>query len=210
MKKAEVTEDEEGAKSPPLLTTRSGRQIRWKGAISILLNAKQQQQQSSNQEATITDSQWVAALEACEDDENDRVAAKRALDEVKADLEEFDESKPIEGGAAVVDGETKVSPANDDAGAPSIEGSTSDPLARFVRKRQQEANATSSKVAEAPAPEGTDSLAPEDIVEQELAEFESLLRPIERFGVNHLESFQDDTLNLELEQFEVLCLHFLL
>lgn len=71
--------------SPPLLTTRSGRQIRWKGATSILLNAKQQSSTAaaaSNQTA-ITDSQWVAALDACEDDENDRAAAKRALDEAK-------------------------------------------------------------------------------------------------------------------------------
>ena len=139
-------------------------------------------------------------MEACEDDENDRVAAKRALDEAKADLEEFDESKPIEGVASLGEAETKpASPTNEDAAAPSIEGSTSDPLARFARKRQQEASVTASSSA----PEGTDSRTPEDMVEQELAEFESLLRPIERFGVNHLESFQDDTLNLELEQFEV-------
>ncbi|VDM31077.1 unnamed protein product [Hydatigera taeniaeformis] len=182
--------------SPPLLVTRSGRQIRWKGATSILLNAKLQSSTaaSDSNQAAITDSQWVAALDACEDDENDRAAAKRALDEVKADLEEFDESKPIEG-ATSGDGDVKAS-GTDDA-ALSIEGSTSDPLARFAKKRQQEANAADSNEFVV-----SDALTPEAMVERELAEFESLLRPIERFGVNHLESFQDDTLNLELEQFE--------
>ncbi|CDI98275.1 helicase [Echinococcus multilocularis] len=200
-KKADVeegTKENSGAQSPPsppLLTTRSGRQIRWKGATSILLNAKQQSSTAvaASNQAAITDSQWVAALDACEDDENDRAAAKRALDEAKADLEEFDESKPIEG-AESGEGDVKIS---DTDAAPSIEGSTSDPLARFVKKRQQEANAIDFN-----ATVGSDALTPEAMVERELAEFESLLRPIERFGVNHLESFQDDTLNLELEQFE--------
>lgn len=110
-------------------------------------------------------------------------------------MEEFDESKPIEG-VASGDGDAKI--AGTDDAAPSIEGSTSDPLARFAKKRRQEANAVESKDVV-----GSDALAPEAMVERELADFESLLRPIERFGVNHLESFQDDTLNLELEQFEV-------
>lgn len=69
---------------PPLLTTRSGRQIRWKGASSILVNANTAAAQSAP--SAITDSQWEAALEACEDDENDRVAAKRALDEAKVTM----------------------------------------------------------------------------------------------------------------------------
>ncbi|KAL5108649.1 Helicase domino [Taenia crassiceps] len=201
-KKAADAEEESMGKSgaqsppsPPLLTTRSGRQIRWKGATSILLNAKQQSTAAAaSSQTAITDSQWVAALDACEDDENDRAAAKRALDEAKADLEEFDESKPIEGGVSG-EGDAKISGTDDVA--PSIEGSTSDPLARFVKKRQQEANAVDTNVVV-----GSDALTPEAMVERELAEFESLLRPIERFGVNHLESFQDDTLNLELEQFE--------
>lgn len=114
-------------------------------------------------------------------------------------MEEFDESKPIED-PALIDGEDKNGGA--DEVTPTIEGSTSDPLARFAKKRQQDAKAVDPNADSAPAA-GTDSLTPEAIVERELAEFESLLRPIERFGVNHLESFQDDTLNLELEQFEV-------
>lgn len=94
-------EDERSSVSPPLLTTRSGRQIRWKGATSILVNAKQQSASDSNTsvaniQATITDSQWVAVLEACEDDENDRVAAKRALDEAKVGLKSFHSSTTIQ------------------------------------------------------------------------------------------------------------------
>ncbi|KAM3172762.1 hypothetical protein ACTXT7_013874 [Hymenolepis weldensis] len=205
-KDEEVVKEEQDPPSPPLLTTRSGRQIRWKGATSILVNAKQQSAEEEStagtvKQAAITDSQWVAALEACEDDENDRVAAKRALDEAKADLEEFDESKPIEVPAAV-DCEDKAEMADDQA-PPTIEGSMSDPLARFAKKRQREA-ATAAKSTE---PEGDTTVVPDDntpeaSVERELAEFEAMLRPIERFGVNHLESFHDDTLNLELVQFE--------
>ncbi|VDO08469.1 unnamed protein product, partial [Rodentolepis nana] len=205
-KKEEDEKEEQDPPSPPLLTTRSGRQIRWKGATSILVNAKQQSAEEEStagavKQGAITDSQWVAALEACEDDENDRVAAKRALDEAKADLEEFDESKPIEV-PAVIDGEDKAELADDQA-PPTIEGSMSDPLARFAKMRQQEA-ATAAKIVEAENVASTvlDENTPEASVERELAEFEAMLRPIERFGVNHLESFHDDTLNLELVQFE--------
>nr|CDS31584.1 helicase [Hymenolepis microstoma] len=205
-KMEEDEKEEQNPPSPPLLTTRSGRQIRWKGATSILVNAKQQSAEEEStagavKQAAITDSQWVAALDACEDDENDRVAAKRALDEAKADLEEFDESKPIEV-PAVIDGEDKAELADDQA-PPTIEGSMSDPLARFAKMRQQEA-ATASKTTEAENVTSTvlDDNTPEASVERELAEFEAMLRPIERFGVNHLESFHDDTLNLELVQFE--------
>lgn len=87
-KKRDDEVEEQEPPSPPLLTTRSGRQIRWKGATSILVNAKQQSEEDQKtagavKQSAISDSQWVAALEACEDDENDRVAAKRALDEAK-------------------------------------------------------------------------------------------------------------------------------
>uniref|UniRef100_A0A5K3FAE4 Helicase C-terminal domain-containing protein n=2 Tax=Mesocestoides corti TaxID=53468 RepID=A0A5K3FAE4_MESCO len=202
-KRAEVVDAEkvpssvDSPPSPPLLTTRSGRQIRWKGATSILLNAKHSASVATPNQSSITDSQWAAALEACEDDENDRAAAKRALDEAKAELEEFDESKPIDS-TVNDDGDAKTTAAED--AAPSIEGSTSDPLARFAKKRQERIRSeTQDAVLTDTSPV---NLTPEASVERELAEFESLLRPIERFGVNHLESFQDDTLNLELEQVE--------
>lgn len=91
-KDEEVEKEGQDPPSPPLLTTRSGRQIRWKGATSILVNAKQQSAEEEStagtvKQAAIMDSQWVAALEACEDDENDRVAAKRALDEAKVSFD---------------------------------------------------------------------------------------------------------------------------
>ncbi|BHF71983.1 protein antigen binding [Sparganum proliferum] len=209
---AECSESVEGSTPPTLLTTRSGRQVRWRGSAPLLTS----QQQSEASAAAISDSQWVAALEACED-ENDRAAAKRALDEAQADLAEFDDSAPLEAGA-LRDPATVVTPVADTeetvdatiSGAPGEEGayllagSASDPLARFAAHRrmtQQQQRTEPTPCAEETAAVTEDN-APESVVERELAEFEALLRPIERFGVNHLESFQDESLTNELEQFE--------
>uniref|UniRef100_A0A0X3NT99 Helicase domino n=1 Tax=Schistocephalus solidus TaxID=70667 RepID=A0A0X3NT99_SCHSO len=209
---SEGSESVEGSAAPTLLTTRSGRQVRWRGSASLLAN----QQQSAVSTSAISDSQWVAALEACED-ENDRAAAKRALDEAQADLAEFDDSAPLGAGAlkdpaapviSAADAEetgdaalTTVAPGEE--GACLLAGSASDPLARFAahRRMAQQQRPAPTASAEEPAA-ATEENAPESVVERELAEFEALLRPIERFGVNHLESFQDESLTSELEKFE--------
>lgn len=119
---------------------------------------------------------------------------------LQAELAEFDEMAPMEGVAA------KNGAAGDDAA--TLEGSASDPLARIARQRQQKnkQQQQESEEAEGKCPLGEtedEGTTPEAALERELAEFEALLKPIELYGVNHLESFQDDTLNLELEQVEV-------
>lgn len=92
----------------------------------------------------------------------------------------------------------------------SIAGGTSDPLARFAARKQQVEPATLVKQPEVEDIDQDAAVTADAMVERELAEFDAMLRPIERFGVLHLESFKDDALFNELEKVEVNCLlHFL-
>ncbi|KAF8569642.1 hypothetical protein P879_00459 [Paragonimus westermani] len=153
------------------------------------------------------ETQLAALLEACED-ENDRIAAKLAMAEAKADLAEFDETIPFE------DSATNQRVPNDLSGNVEISrdsdaNDAADPIAQFALKKRRETT-DQPKEPDGAGCEDTDltSKPPEQTtiteetieksVERELVEFESTLRPIERFGIRLVEDQREEVLNEEL------------
>ncbi|KAF7256965.1 hypothetical protein EG68_06353 [Paragonimus skrjabini miyazakii] len=188
---------------PPVLVTRSGRQVRLRDDAAGTTFAALAPPVIPSTDET----QLAALLEACED-ENDRIAAKLAMAEAKADLAEFDETIPFE------DSATNQRVLNDLSGNVELSrdsdaNDVADPIAQFALKRRREftgqpkeQDRTECEEADlTPQPPEQTTLAEETVeksVERELVEFESTLRPIERFGIRLVEDQREEVLNEEL------------
>ncbi|KAH8853060.1 Helicase domino [Schistosoma japonicum] len=165
-----------------VLVTRSGRQIRSTGCMSVpaITIPSESVGFTSNSEA-----QLEALLDACEE-ESDRIAARRVLDEAKADLAEFDEKLPY-------DEDNTESVSTGDINDPSIPSVTEiNPLPRLRigfqssdEDNAQNTNSTQETIGQ--------------IVERELIGFESQLKPVERFGVRQVEEQREHMLNEQLD-----------
>ncbi|KAK4472694.1 hypothetical protein MN116_003923 [Schistosoma mekongi] len=165
-----------------VLVTRSGRQIHSADCMSIpaIISPSESVGFTLNSEA-----QLEALLDACEE-ESDRIAARRVLDEAKADLAEFDEKLPY-------DEDNTETVSTGDINDPSIPSITEiDPLSRLQigfqpsdEDHAQNTNSTQETI--------------EQIVERELIGFESQLKPVERFGVRQVEEQREHMLNEQLD-----------
>ncbi|VDQ05837.1 unnamed protein product [Trichobilharzia regenti] len=186
-----VVDSEVSSQSDPgVTTTRSGRQVRPPSSVSTL-SQDVSITNDSIEPALNTEAQLEALLDACEE-ESDRIAAKRALDEAKADLAEFDEKLPC----ATSDADPENSGPGDSSSIPLVD--EIDPLSRLRINRQRlEEGQSNSNTAE----------TIEEIVERELVGFESQLKPVERFGVRQVEEQREQMLNEELDMADVR--HFL-
>ncbi|CAH8828941.1 unnamed protein product [Trichobilharzia szidati] len=178
-----VVDSEVSSQSDPgVTTTRSGRQVRPPSSVSTL-SQDVSITNDSIEPALNTEAQLEALLDACEE-ESDRIAARRALDEAKADLAEFDEKLPC----ANSDADPENSGPGDSSSIPL--GDEIDPLSRLRINRQRlEEGQSNSNTAE----------TIEEIVERELVGFESQLKPVERFGVRQVEEQREQMLNEELD-----------
>ncbi|CAH8669868.1 unnamed protein product [Dicrocoelium dendriticum] len=149
------------------------------------------------------ETQFAALLEACEEDETDRIAIKQAMAEAKADLAEFDETIPLD--------DASRSGADGALFGPEVNSSGSDIIARFaLSKRQHRGTSSVSAPTDGQPNESVHTvdaaltdLSPADEttecpVERELMEFEGTLLPIERFAVHQLEEQREAMLNEEL------------
>ncbi|OON13340.1 protein, SNF2 family [Opisthorchis viverrini] len=170
--------------SPLIVVTRSGRQVRPRGdaaAVAALIPP-------TPSSITKNETELAALMEACEE-ENDRIAAECAIAEAQADLAEFDETIPLE--------EQRAADTALTTGTVNPVTAESDPLTVFaMKKRQREQKSPEHNEQVDSERTGVDSM--EQIVERELLEFEATLRPIERFGVHHLEEQREEVLNEEL------------
>ncbi|THD22460.1 Helicase domino [Fasciola hepatica] len=178
----------------PVLVTRSGRHVKPRGdAATIAALAPPPPVVTP----VIEEKQLAALLETCED-ENDRIAAKRAIDEAQAELAEFDETIPLADQTKARTDNGSIPDTPSELGA----AEEPDPLTQYALKKQKCRAQNSTIDTTVIDPQTPEEESAEQIVERELAEFEAALRPIERFGIRNLEEQREDMLNEELEQAE--------
>ncbi|CAH8442374.1 unnamed protein product [Schistosoma turkestanicum] len=173
----------------PVVITRSGRQVHPTGCIlkptstfPCDTNANESVGLTSSSEA-----QLEALLDACEE-ESDRIAARRVLDEAKADLAEFEEKSPNneDNNDAINAGD------NNDSNIPCVKEIEPLSYLRNCLQQSDEDNTTPQNTKDT-----TETI--EQIVERELLGFESQLKPVERFGVRQVEEQREHMLNEQLD-----------
>ncbi|CAH8441587.1 unnamed protein product [Heterobilharzia americana] len=173
-----------------VIVTRSGRQIRPTNVsvLAALTPSQDVNHTESVEPALNAEAQLEALLDACEE-ESDRIAARRALDEAKADLAEFEEKSPNDDNGV----DPTNSSHNDGSSIPPV--NEIDPLSRLrvSRQRCENQNMEEEHVI------GSTSETIEEVVERELIGFESQLKPVERFGVRQVEEQREQMLNEQLD-----------
>ncbi|CAH8472299.1 unnamed protein product [Schistosoma bovis] len=164
-------------------------EIRPDGCMSTSSSASPRGVSANESSGLISNSeaQLEALLDACEE-ESDRIAARRVLDEAKADLAEFEEKSPYNED----NNDSIIADDNNGSNIPSV--AVIEPFSRLRNCLQQsdEDNTASQNTNET-----FETI--EQIVERELLGFESQLKPVERFGVRQVEEQREHMLNEQLD-----------
>ncbi|XP_018648129.1 putative helicase [Schistosoma mansoni] len=134
-----------------------------------------------------SEAQLEALLDACEE-ESDRIATRRVLDEAKADLAEFEEKSPYNED----NNDSIIADDNNSSNIPSVTAIEPFSCLRNCLQQSDEVNTASQNTNET-----LETI--EQIVERELLGFESQLKPVERFGVRQVEEQREHMLNEQLD-----------
>ncbi|XP_018648130.1 putative helicase [Schistosoma mansoni] len=138
-----------------------------------------------------SEAQLEALLDACEE-ESDRIATRRVLDEAKADLAEFEEKSPYNED----NNDSIIADDNNSSNIPSVTAIEPFSCLRNCLQQSDEVNTASQNTNET-----LETI--EQIVERELLGFESQLKPVERFGVRQVEEQREHMLNEQLDMADV-------